>query len=47
MFYKMTGMKDGYRNDCKDCNLEAKHERYRKNPEPTKARVKKWQQDNA
>lgn len=46
-FYAMKGMKDGYRNDCKACNLAAKHERYMRNPEPTKARVKKWQQENA
>src|SRR2546423_5792224 len=43
----MAGMKDGYRNDCKSCNLAAKHERYVKNPGREIARVKKWQQDNA
>lgn len=47
MFYKMEGMKDGYRNDCKACNLAAKHERYRRNPEATKQRVKQRQRENA
>jgi len=42
----MKGMKDGYRNDCKACNLAAKHERYRRNPQQTIDRVKKWQADN-
>jgi hypothetical protein len=43
----MVGMADGYRNDCKACNLAAKHERYMKNPGPMKERVKKWQQENS
>src|SRR5688572_26282042 len=41
-FYAMTGMKDGYRNDCKACNLAAKHERYLRDPQG----VKQWQHDN-
>ena len=45
-FYKMAQMRDGHRNDCKACNLAAKAARYRANPEPTKARVRKWQAEN-
>src|SRR4051812_40873902 len=47
MFYKMQGMKDGYRNDCKACNLAAKHERYMQDPQREIQRVKRWQQENA
>ena len=39
-------MKDGYRSDCRACNLEAKHERYLQNPEAAIARTKQWQQAN-
>src|SRR5438094_9480440 len=46
MFYKMKGMRDGYRNDCKACNLAAKHERYRKNPQATIDRVTEWRKEN-
>jgi hypothetical protein len=42
----MAGMKDGYRNDCKACNLAAKHERYGKNRQAAIARVQKWREDN-
>ena len=45
-FYAMKGMKDGYRNDCKLCNLAAKHERYRKNPKQTIDRVQQWRESN-
>jgi len=45
-FYKMSQMRDGHRNDCKACNLAAKAARYRADPEPTKARVRKWQAEN-
>lgn len=45
-FYRLAGMRDGHRNDCKACNLAAKHARYIANPEPTKQRVKAWQQAN-
>ncbi len=40
-------MRDGLRNDCKACNLAAQHRRYVANPDLAKARVKKWQQENA
>src|SRR4051794_19168906 len=46
MFYMMKGMRDGYRNECKACSLEAKHENYSRNRDREIARVKKWQQEN-
>lgn len=46
-FYKMKGMRDGYRNECKACNLRQKHDRYVEDPDREIARVKRWQQDNA
>jgi len=45
-FYRCAGTRDGYRGDCKVCNLEAKHARYVANPAPAKARAKRWQQAN-
>jgi hypothetical protein len=45
-FYKMTGMRDGYRHDCKACNLAAKRQKYLADPAVVKARVKRWQQAN-
>lgn len=45
-FYRMAGMRDGYRNECKRCNLAAKAERHRKNPEPARERTKRWALDN-
>jgi hypothetical protein len=46
-FYRDKGMKDGHRGDCKVCNLAYQHRRYVADPEPAKARVKRWQQANA
>ena len=46
-FYRAVGMKDGFRSDCKACNLAAKQERYLADPAATIARVKRWQQENA
>ncbi len=46
-FYKSAGMRDGYRNDCKVCNLAARAAKYAENPVPYIARVKRWQQENA
>jgi hypothetical protein len=45
-FYRAAGMADGHRNDCKACNLKAKHDRYIANPGPDKARVLQWQREN-
>jgi hypothetical protein len=46
-FYRCDGMRDGYRNDCKACNLDEKRQRYVADPAAAKARVKRWQQENA
>lgn len=46
-FYRCAGTRDGYRGDCKPCNLAAKHERYMANPAKVKVQVKRWQQANA
>ena len=32
-FYTMKGMRDGYRNECKVCNLAAKPRRYQSDPD--------------
>lgn len=45
-FYRMAGMKDGYRNECKRCNLNQKAARYKANPEPDRQRVRQWAVDN-
>ncbi len=45
-FYRSRGMRDGYRNDCKFCNLAEKRHRYIADPAAAKARVKRWQQEN-
>ena len=45
-FYRSAGMRDGHRNDCKQCNLEEKRQRYIADPAAVKARVKRWQQEN-
>ena len=39
-------MRDGHRNDCKQCNLDEKRQRYLADPALAKARVKRWQQAN-
>lgn len=45
-FYQMAEMRDGYRNDCKACNLAAKAARYRADPTAAKERTRRWQQEN-
>jgi hypothetical protein len=42
----MAGMRDGHRNECKQCSLQQKHEKYLANPEPAKRRVQQWRLDN-
>ena len=39
-------MRDGHRNDCKACNLAAKAQRYRTNPEPARQRTQRWRTEN-
>jgi hypothetical protein len=46
-FYKMAGMRDGHRNECKDCNNAAKRKRYEDDPAKYIGMVKRWQQANA
>jgi hypothetical protein len=45
-FYKMKGMRDGHRNDCKACNLAARRARYLSDPQKAIKRVKDWQVAN-
>jgi hypothetical protein len=46
-FYRAAGMADGFRNDCKVCNLAARAAKYAADPKPYIERVKKWQQENS
>jgi hypothetical protein len=46
-FYRATGTRDGHRGECKVCNLAAKKAWYLANRDAVKAKVKRWQQDNA
>jgi hypothetical protein len=46
-FYKMAGMRDGHRNECKACNLADKRRRYAADPAKYIGMVKRWQQANA
>lgn len=45
-FYRMAGMRDGHRNECKRCNLDAKATRHRANPGPAIERAKARRADN-
>ena len=45
-FYRMVGMRDGYRNDGKKGNLAAKKARTALNPQANRDRVKRWQDEN-
>src|SRR4051794_27622457 len=46
MFYKMKGMRDGHRNECKACNNAAKLQRYRQNPQATIDRANEWRRSD-
>lgn len=46
-FYKEKGCRDGYRPECKACNLAARRAWYRKNKDREIARVRDWQVRNA
>jgi hypothetical protein len=46
-FYASKLGRDGYRLNCKACNLAARKAKYATNPQPYIDRVKKWQQENA
>jgi len=48
-FYRAAGMVDGYRSECKACNLAQRARRYREEPAFRARdieRVRRWQQDN-
>src|SRR5260221_12218993 len=45
-FDRSQGMADGFRSDCKVCNLAAKRRRYAADPQREIARVKQWQQEH-
>jgi hypothetical protein len=42
----MKEMRDGYRNDCKACNLLAKRARYQRDPKSHIERVQRWREKN-
>ncbi|HEX2274977.1 MAG TPA: endonuclease VII domain-containing protein [Acidimicrobiales bacterium] len=45
-FYRMAGMRDGHRNDCKQCNLAYQAAKRHANPQPNRDRARRWQQAN-
>ncbi len=45
-FYRMTGMRDGHRNECKTCNLAQQAIRRRADPEANRERARRWAQEN-
>jgi hypothetical protein len=48
-FYRAAGMADGYRSECKACNVAQRTRRYREDPafrEREIVRVRQWQRDN-
>jgi hypothetical protein len=45
-FYREKSGRDGYRPECKACNLAARKAWYERNAEREIARVKQWQQAN-
>jgi hypothetical protein len=45
-FHCATAMRDGHRNECKECFRELSSARYRADPERVKERVRQWQRDN-
>lgn len=45
-FYRQAGMRDGHRNDCKDCQRAAHRDWYSRNREYSIGRVKEWQHKN-
>jgi hypothetical protein len=45
-FYRAAGMKDGYRSECKVCNLAARAARYADDPQKHIDRVQRWRKEN-
>lgn len=46
-FHRAAGMRDGHRNECRDCFRALSRDRYRRNRERYIAGVKRWQQENS
>ncbi len=45
-FYRMAGMHDGHRNECKVCNLAAQARKRHADPQPNRDRARRWQLEN-
>ena len=45
-FYEHSGCRDGYRPECKTCNLAEKARKHREDPEPARERTRRWQAEN-
>ncbi len=45
-FYRAKGTRDGYRGECKACNLAAKRARYAADPQKYVSMVRRWQRAN-
>jgi hypothetical protein len=45
-FYRMAGMRDGHRNECKACNLAAQAAKRHADPRPNRERALRWNRDN-
>ena len=45
-FYRMAGMRDGFRNECKSCNLAQQAARHRTDPGPKRERARRWAREN-
>jgi hypothetical protein len=45
-FHRATGMRDGHRNECRDCSQALSRARYAQNRERYIAGVRRWQREN-
>ena len=45
-FYRASGARDGYRSDCKSCNLAARRAKYIEDPRKHIERAQRWQRAN-
>jgi hypothetical protein len=45
-YYAASGMRDGHRNDCIECNKAAKRERHARNAERYRAAARRWAEEN-
>lgn len=46
-FHRARDMRDGHRNECKECFREISRRRYQQDPAKAIAQVKRWQQENS